>query len=97
MLLLAPLAYQLNPAIPTRSCVRLSASDDEASGAAALDPRVAELAPPEAHERMQAGGARLLDVRDPAAFARHRPHSPSHETLWVRLARRSRRREVRRL
>ena len=55
--LLAPTAaaYQLNPAIPTRSCVRLSASDDEASGAAALDPRVAELAPPEAHERMQAG------------------------------------------
>jgi thiosulfate sulfurtransferase len=68
-LLLAPSAYQLNPAIPTRSCVRLSASDDEASGAAALDPRVAELAPPEAHERMQAGGARLLDVREPAAFA----------------------------
>ena len=69
--LLAPTAaaYQLNPAIPTRSCVRLSASDDEASGAAALDPRVAELAPPEAHERMQAGGARLLDVREPAAFA----------------------------
>ena len=79
--LLAPtaVAYQLNPAIPTRSCVRLSASDDEASGAAALDPRVAELAPPEAHERMQAGGARLLDVREPAAFAL--AHVPGAESV----------------